>query len=187
MAMKKQQVAGGFVGILCIAAIVLAIVFGVMWGQCKDDRKELRKSCESAKYVSADSCKNDYNEGKREGCYDRCFKDFKANPLNAVGSEMYPTEADQDAAADSDCRSACMGTEKQGSKFDCHLRCGGEPGLSNKDGSKDSATTHPKRCTNSCVNVTNFRNCMNNTSVDPDTAALVYKNTLGYCQTNYMK
>jgi hypothetical protein len=39
MAPKKEQVFGGIGGIICIAAIVLAIVFGILWGQQRDKRK----------------------------------------------------------------------------------------------------------------------------------------------------
>jgi hypothetical protein len=75
MAMKKQKVAGGFVGVLCIAAIVLAIVFGIMWGQCKDDKKKVMgRSCGENNCLNIDACKNDYSEGLNQGCVDSCTK-----------------------------------------------------------------------------------------------------------------
>jgi hypothetical protein len=39
MAPKKEQVFGGIDGIICISAIILAIVFGILWGEQRDKRK----------------------------------------------------------------------------------------------------------------------------------------------------
>jgi hypothetical protein len=65
MAPKKEYIFGGIGGIICISAIILAIVFGILWGQkrnkldacllvsgkchlcnkCLDDANNIFKSC----------------------------------------------------------------------------------------------------------------------------------------------
>jgi hypothetical protein len=47
MAPKKEQVFGGIGGIICISAIILAIVFGILWGEQRDKRKK----CDDKKSV----------------------------------------------------------------------------------------------------------------------------------------
>jgi hypothetical protein len=43
MAPKNEQMFGGIGGMICIAAIILAIVFGILWGQQRDKRRCLSK------------------------------------------------------------------------------------------------------------------------------------------------
>jgi hypothetical protein len=77
MAPKKEYIFGGIGGIICISAIVLAIVFGILWGQQRDKRK----SCDD------DLIKSAVVSGKCLGClnclttsnkiFDACYKNVE--------------------------------------------------------------------------------------------------------------
>jgi hypothetical protein len=74
MAPKKEQVFGGIGGIICISAIILAIVFGIYWDRAKN-KVTCLKNC-SKPLIGSDSlctgtkaagCVTTYNE-----CSNKC-------------------------------------------------------------------------------------------------------------------
>jgi hypothetical protein len=82
MAPKKEQVFGGIGGVICIAAIVLAIVFGILWGQQKDKKEKCEEkltcinlcslpladaNCTSPPDNTDGQCAKTYN-----ACYNAC-------------------------------------------------------------------------------------------------------------------
>jgi hypothetical protein len=169
MAPRKQQVAGGFVGILCISAIVLAIVFGIMWGQCKDDKKKVKSmTCTQLGCLQPDACVNDYKEGTREGCYNGC--------MGGLEGDGWISGTNPKAAAETSCNKICNNNADLSvdTTYTCNNRCNAEI-----DGSGKSK----QECRNNCNNNNKFRKCMNDKTVTNGISGYTY--TISHCQQNY--
>jgi hypothetical protein len=82
MAPKKEQVFGGIGGIICISAIILAIVFGILWGEQRDKRKKYEKNlteynqCNSTALKVVTKCIGECGNIPTEGCNESCITRF---------------------------------------------------------------------------------------------------------------
>lgn len=134
---KKEHFLATGAGLLFIGAIVVMIVFIVLWSRCKDLKHKRCNSCCSQKCsdnpgcMSQKSCQDDAEALAKEVCHNHC--------ISQGGSEE-------------DCETACVITKKDIYTQQCTKMC-----------NSDSGGLGVVNCGDRCVNDEGFRCCMAST------------------------
>jgi hypothetical protein len=136
MSSKYQECDNSTMAAICVVAIILAAVFGIMWGECDG------KSCSEHGCLNIGNATSDYKSGVTRGCVQACDGE-------------YDEGADRDACISKNCNDS--GVTDQYEKNDCITTC-----LASIDTklTTNQKQKYRKMCVDGCSNSEVYRKCV---------------------------